>query len=242
MQTANHNNNNTPRACFDRLFNRCDGFTYANLNPTTAEDARAFWPHLSEATENYIAETPSLSPLSIRLLRDNAEFRGPLYPLLREYLWGQVCGVPMRQPFTHLDELLDAIAQLQWRDRLTTICGFLSKRVLKKEAKRARSDLRRRGPWDAEVHARFYQCVRTFRRRCLAFTDCLEQLERRPRHPFLAGRDRPCERRWALAALGIGRSDSALVPDYMDEYSVNESIEAETSDLSDDDDDSDGFQ
>ena len=232
-QRATHNRNmdaNMTRAlaCFGELFRQCGGFKHVLIRLRSAETASTIWPHFSEDTQAYIARTPSLSPLSISLLRDNAAFEGPLYPLLGDYLWCKVRGVPKRQPFTQLDELLTAIAQLQWRERLASVCMVLTDQYLEDEARRTRSELSQYGPWDADVHARFYPCVREFRDHCLAFTDSLGHLEglTRPlaptlpftRHASLAGRDRPRERRWALAAVGIGRSEEA--PRYIGDQDV----------------------
>jgi hypothetical protein len=230
---------NRARRFFEQLFDFCQSFTYVELDREYINTARKYWPRLSEDTEAYIERTPSLSPLSIRLLRDNAEFKGPLYPLLREYLWGQVCGVPMRQPFTYLDELLDAIAQLQWREGITSICMNLGDGDIENQAELTSTQHKYRQWWDAGVHARFYACVREFRDHCLGFIDTLDHLEGDPREnaaplllrrdAFLAGRERPRERRWALAALGIGRADKA--PPYISDVDVD--TDTDVSDASD---------
>jgi hypothetical protein len=227
----------TARRCFDNLFDFCEGFTYARLDYERVDAAQRAWPRVSEDTEAYIASTPSLSTLSVRLLLGNAAFEGPLYPLFREYLWGQVCGVPMRQPFNHLDELLNAIAQLRWRGCLTAVCIHLNEEELETEARCTRSEYAHLRWWNADVHARFYGCVREFRTQCLHFIDLLDQLEGDPRpdaatlllrrDAFLAGRERPQERRWALAALGIGRA--ARAPPYISDVDTD----VEMSDASD---------
>jgi hypothetical protein len=219
------------RRCFDELFDRCAAFNCVGFNPNRIREAQKDLPRISEDTETYIARTPSLSPLSIYLLRDNAAFKGPLYPLFNEYLWSQACGVPMQWPFTHLDELLDAIAQLQWRQRLSMVCFHLNDVNMEDLAMLSRS---RYGQGrNALVHARFFVCVREFRDRCLRFIDVLDHLEGDPREEaaplmfrrdaFLAGRERPRERRWALAALGIGRADEA--PPYISDVDLYMHVE-----------------
>jgi hypothetical protein len=219
------------RRRFDELFEFFGAFRCVHFDRDCLRGAQKDLPRMSEDTETYIARTPSLSPLSIYLLRENAAFRGPLYPLFREYLWGQVCGVPMRQPFTHLDELLNAIAQLQWRKRLARVCIGLNDANLQDMAMLTRSEFDQRR--NALMHARFFACVREFRIQCLRFIDTLDQLEGAPRRnaatfllrrdAFLAGRERPRERRWALAALGIGRADEA--PPYISDVDLYMHVE-----------------
>lgn len=71
--------------------------------------ARAYFPNLEKQTEIYIARHKDLSPLCLELLHKNAMLQGPLYFLLRDYLWARVCHM---RPLHSLMDILTAIIQL----------------------------------------------------------------------------------------------------------------------------------
>lgn len=214
------------RACFDRLFQHCYGFSRVRMDPDLEAHAQHFWPHLARDTEAYIAARPELSPLCVRLLRKNAALEGPLHECFREYLWSQVMR---RLPSVQIEDLFTAIVQVGWREHLAYVRNGLDDDRLANEAAGAWHYRDEALAWNEEVFDRFFPCVRAFRERSEPYVETIDRLagdardQYAPtfltRDAFLTGRAKN-EKRWALAALGIGRPSRMDAPPYVNEGDV----------------------